>query len=297
MKKLLPVLLLGIAACTQSPVSVVFKGDQIFGRGNQTASTQTGNPYHSSFEIQTEGVAEAQRVGNVGVSELPPLKGISQEQTFTDNTSPQGKMVPQAYQPAVQNNLEIPAETNQAAPHARMMQAAVRVESPAGGSDISQNWYQGKVVLAKADSGAEMPHGAEAVIPQSQTRFIWPVRGKVISHFGPKANGLHNDGINIATYEGEPFYAAADGVVVYAASDLKGYGNMAILRHAEGWMTAYAHAQKLLVKENERVRQGQQIGIVGKSGSVREAQLHFGLRQGKSPVDPAKYLGSDYAAR
>jgi murein DD-endopeptidase MepM/ murein hydrolase activator NlpD len=108
---------------------------------------------------------------------------------------------------------------------------------------------------------------------------------------------LHNDGINIAANAGEPFYAAADGVVVYAANDLKGFGNMVILRHAEGWMTAYDHADRLLVKQNERVRQGQQIGVVGATGSVNQAQLHFGLRQGKQPVDPSKHLGSAYAAR
>ena len=134
--------------------------------------------------------------------------------------------------------------------------------------------------------------------PQAATpnhQFIWPVRGKIISNFGPKANGLHNDGINISANTGDPFYAAADGVVVYAGNDLKGYGNMVILRHADGWMTAYAHADRLLVKENARIRQGEQIGNVGATGSVTSAQLHFGLRNGAAPVDPAKYLGSDFA--
>ena len=290
MKKLLPVLLLGIAACTQSPVSVVFKGDGMFGRGNQTAASAAGNPYQSTFEIRNEGVAEPQRVGSVGVAELPPLKGISQEQAFYDYTQPRGQIVPSApqmgYQPAVQQI------TTDAQP--RFMPTAVRVESPAGASEVNESWYQGKVVLARAEKTLAEP---QPTPPMSHHNFIWPVRGKVISHFGPKANGLHNDGINIVANAGDPFYAAADGVVVYAASDLKGYGNMVILRHAEGWMTAYAHAQRLMVKENERVRQGQQIGVIGATGSVNQAQLHFGLRQGKTPIDPAQYLGSDYAAR
>lgn len=290
MKKLLPVMLLGIAACTQAPVSVVFKGDGLFGRGSQSASSAAGNPYQSTFEIRNEGVAEPQRVGGVGVSDLPPLKGISQEQAFNDQTQPYGQAMPSApqigYQPAVQ---QITADSQP-----QFVPAAVRVESPAGASDINENWYQGKIVLARAEMGVEQPKPAPVM---THSNFIWPVRGKVISHFGPKANGLHNDGINIAASEGDPFYAAADGVVVYAASDLKGYGNMVIVRHADGWMTAYAHAQRLMVKENERVRQGQQIGVVGATGSVNEAQLHFGLRQGKTPVDPARYLGSDYATR
>lgn len=123
-----------------------------------------------------------------------------------------------------------------------------------------------------------------------ETSFIWPVEGKVVSRFGPKKNGLVNDGINIAASEGEPIWAASTGEVVYSGNELKGYGNMVIIRHAKGWMTAYAHASDVLVTKGDRIAQGDLIGYVGSSGSVNQPQLHFGIREGKTPVNPEELL-------
>jgi murein DD-endopeptidase MepM/ murein hydrolase activator NlpD len=120
--------------------------------------------------------------------------------------------------------------------------------------------------------------------------FIWPVDGKVISKFGPTRDNLRNDGINIAAPVGAPVKASADGVVAYAGNELRGFGNMILLRHAGGWVTAYAHNSSLLVKRGDKVRQGQTIARVGSSGSVDFAQLHFELRQGTKAVDPLKVL-------
>ena len=124
----------------------------------------------------------------------------------------------------------------------------------------------------------------------SSSRFIWPADGKIISSFGSKSAGKFNDGINIAAEEGEPIWAAADGTVIYAGSELRGYGNMALLQHENNMVSAYAHAQKLLVKKGDHVQQGQMIGYVGRTGGVNTAQLHFSLREGKLPVNPAGYL-------
>lgn len=124
----------------------------------------------------------------------------------------------------------------------------------------------------------------------TKTSFIWPTDGNVISAYGPKPNGLINDGINIAAAEGKPIWAAAGGEVVYAGNELKGYGNMMIIRHAGGWMSAYAHASDMLVKKGSVVKQGDLIGYVGKTGDVDVAQLHFGIRQGKAPVNPESLL-------
>lgn len=121
--------------------------------------------------------------------------------------------------------------------------------------------------------------------------FIWPVAdGKLISHFGPGPNGRSNDGINVGVAEGEPIWATAGGTVVYAGSDLKGYGNMVIIRHNGGWMTAYAHARSLSVKKDAAVKQGDIIGYVGMTGGVKSPQLHFAMRNGRTPVDPELYL-------
>jgi murein DD-endopeptidase MepM/ murein hydrolase activator NlpD len=120
--------------------------------------------------------------------------------------------------------------------------------------------------------------------------FRWPVRGRVIAGFGPKANGLQNDGINVAVPEGTPVKAAEDGVVAYAGNELKGYGNLVLVRHSNGFVTAYAHASELLVKRGDSVKRGQVIAKSGQSGSVTAPQLHFEIRKGATPVDPSQYL-------
>ncbi len=135
----------------------------------------------------------------------------------------------------------------------------------------------------QAESGAkpEGPGGAG---------FRWPVRGRVIAGFGPKPNGLQNDGINLAVPEGTPVKAADDGVVAYAGNELKGYGNLVLVRHSNGFVTAYAHASEIMVKRGDAVKRGQVIAKSGQTGSVTSPQLHFEIRKGATPVDPSQYL-------
>ena len=135
-----------------------------------------------------------------------------------------------------------------------------------------------------------MPQQEVVLPPRSGRTFSWPVRGRVLSTFGPKADGLHNDGINIAARAGAPVVAAENGVVVYAGNELKGFGNLLLVRHADGWMTAYAHLDKALVKKGQKVTRGQAIGTVGSTGGVSQPQLHFEIRKGTQAVDPAKFL-------
>jgi murein DD-endopeptidase MepM/ murein hydrolase activator NlpD len=120
--------------------------------------------------------------------------------------------------------------------------------------------------------------------------FRWPVRGRVIAAFGPKPNGVQNDGINLAVPEGTPVKAAEDGVVAYAGNELKGYGNLVLVRHSNGFVTAYAHASDILVKRGDSVKRGQVIAHSGQTGNVTSPQLHFEIRKGATPVDPAQYL-------
>lgn len=124
----------------------------------------------------------------------------------------------------------------------------------------------------------------------SQSGFQWPVEGRVISSFGPKENGLHNDGINIATKRGAHVRAARDGVVAYAGNGFKGFGNILLVRHSGGWITAYAHNERLLVSKGQAVKRGQVIARAGSSGSVSTSQLHFEIRRGKEPVNPRAQL-------
>ncbi len=120
--------------------------------------------------------------------------------------------------------------------------------------------------------------------------FAWPVRGPVLVGYGPGANGTQNDGINIAAPLGTPVLAASDGVVAYAGNELRGFGNLILLKHADGWTTAYAHCESIAVKRGDRVKRGQPIARVGATGAVSEPQLHFELRRGTRALDPQSYL-------
>jgi murein DD-endopeptidase MepM/ murein hydrolase activator NlpD len=132
--------------------------------------------------------------------------------------------------------------------------------------------------------------------PQSAGGFLWPVEGRILSGFGAKGGGLYNDGINIAAAAGVTVRAAESGVVAYAGNELRGFGNMLLIKHNGGWVTTYAHNQDLLVKRGERVRRGQTIARVGSSGSVDQPQLHFEIRKGKRAVDPLRQLPRPSAA-
>lgn len=146
-----------------------------------------------------------------------------------------------------------------------------------------------------ASSSARAPHGRLAAIlpappPRAGTRFLWPVRGRVLSAYGPKKGGLHNDGINIDAARGTPVRAADNGVVVYAGSGLQGYGNLVLIRHESRWMTAYAHMEKISVRKGDTVRRGQTLGAVGSTGSVTAPQLHFEVRRGSEALNPQAFL-------
>lgn len=125
---------------------------------------------------------------------------------------------------------------------------------------------------------------------RAASRFLWPVRGRVISNFGPRAGGLHNDGINIAAPKGAPIRAAENGVVAYAGQGLRGFGNLLLIKHSGGWTTAYAHADRLLVRRGDLVKRGQTIGTIGSTGGVTRPQLHFEVRRGARAIDPRGQL-------
>jgi murein DD-endopeptidase MepM/ murein hydrolase activator NlpD len=153
---------------------------------------------------------------------------------------------------------------------------------------------QQKARLAQTTNVDEAP-AAEAPAKAAEATgalptFRWPVRGKVITSYGAKTNGKSNDGINLAVPEGTPVKAAEDGVVAYSGNELKGYGNLVLVRHSNGYVTAYAHASELLVKRGDSIKRGQVIAKSGQSGEVSSPQLHFEIRKGSNPVDPLQFL-------
>ena len=125
--------------------------------------------------------------------------------------------------------------------------------------------------------------------------FRWPARGRVIAGFGAKTGGQKNNGINLSILAGTPVKVAEDGVVAYAGNELKGYGNLVLIRHSGGYVTAYAHASEVIVKRGDRVTQGQIIARAGQTGDVTAPQLHFEIRKGSTPIDPMQFLQSSPA--
>jgi murein DD-endopeptidase MepM/ murein hydrolase activator NlpD len=138
--------------------------------------------------------------------------------------------------------------------------------------------------------------GASNVPSANAPTFAWPVSGRVISDFGATNSGGKNDGINIATNIGAPIHASASGTVTYAGSELKGYGNLVLLKHSGGYTTAYAHADRLVVQKGDFVARGQVIGYSGQTGDVNSPQLHFEIRSATTPVNPRTYLSSTTAS-
>lgn len=131
---------------------------------------------------------------------------------------------------------------------------------------------------------------AQTVPARSASKFTWPVRGTILSHYGAKSGGLYNDGINISAASGATVVASENGVVAYAGNEVRGMGNLIIIQHADGWMTVYAHLNSMSVRRGARVNVGQKIGTVGQTGKVTKPQLHFEIRKGTKSYNPTNYL-------
>lgn len=132
--------------------------------------------------------------------------------------------------------------------------------------------------------------------PAAGGAFAWPVNGPVVADYGSTNNGGRNDGINIAVPYGTPIHAAAAGQVSYAGNELRGYGNLVLIKHDDGYVTAYAHAERIVVGRGDVVQKGQIIGYAGQTGDVTSPQLHFEIRKGVTPVNPRTMLASNRAS-
>lgn len=128
--------------------------------------------------------------------------------------------------------------------------------------------------------------------PKANTTFLWPLQGQIISEFGPDAAGARNDGIDILAKRGDPVHAAADGTVSYVGNELKGYGNLVLIQHDNGFITAYAHSDTIAVTRGQHVARGDVIAYAGATGDVSEPQLHFELRFGTKAINPKPYLAA-----
>lgn len=265
---------------------------------------------------------EAKYDGSYTVQPGDSLYAIARKHkvTFTELQQVNGIVDPLKVRPGVV--LKVPAMGTAvaaatpaaAAAAAAPMRTAALPETPAAAVEPSataapSNSLQPTVINSAkpADTAVPVPLSSEAANPAKgdkvaiatpppakaaggDTKLRWPAQGKIIAGFGGRPDGTHNDGINLSVPLGTDVHAAESGVVAYAGSELKGYGNLVLVRHDNGWVTAYAHNDELLVKRGDKVSRGQVIAKAGKTGTVDQPQIHFELRQGSKPVDPTPFM-------
>ncbi|MER2520520.1 MAG: LysM peptidoglycan-binding domain-containing M23 family metallopeptidase [Bdellovibrionales bacterium] len=226
-----------------------------------------------------EASVAATAVEQADLPPLPPQKPMASPLT-------NGTQASQATAAAPENILRPPHVANdqslaKAAPEPAPP-ASIPAEQPAQSNGTSGVFAPTPVV--------ETPGPANSNDEENQTTMIWPVQGPLLSSFGPKGQGLSNDGLNISAPKGAPVVAAASGIVVYAGNEIKGFGNLVLIRHQGGLVTAYAHLDRAMVNKDTVVAQGDMIGTVGKTGNVPSPQLHFEVRSRGKPVNPEGYI-------
>ena len=159
--------------------------------------------------------------------------------------------------------------------------------------EAQQPTLSGENETTEAEETLPSPEAKKTVdisaVPSSERSYRLPVQGRVVRGFKPGKNG--NDGINISAPKGTPVMASNNGVVAHAGNQLRGFGNVILIKHDNEIMSVYAHLNEVTVKRGDSIKSGQKIGTVGKTGTVKEPQLHFEIRKGATPVDPYKYLG------
>ena len=253
-------------------------------RNAPQAGTHVVDPGETLFSVarrhNVSPVALAQANG------LPPHHQVRMGERLKIPGAAGSRIAQQAPRPAPvaaaapQRVAQVPVTAPQAAAPVRVAEfqpappPAARLITPAKDNPVAE-----EAKPAPAESSADNSPG-----------FRWPARGRVITGFGPKPTGQQNDGINLAVPEGTPVKASDDGVVAYAGNELKGYGNLVLVRHSNGYVTAYAHASELMVKRGDSVKRGQMIAKSGQTGTVTSPQLHFEIRKGATPVDPMQFL-------
>lgn len=273
------------------------------------------SPQTGGVDTAPVGVVTAQPLAPISSSPLPAAPAIQQSSAPTyqaPRSAPIAQPAPAktaaapAPAPAAKNEkINFVAGPKSAADAKAAEAKTTAAAAPAAAQPAAKTTTPAKAEPAKAAEAPAKPQQVAAVKPEAapaaaaapkdapataadddKPEFRWPARGRVIKAF--KAG--QNEGINIAVPEGTPVKAAESGVVVYSGNEVKGYGNLVLIRHPNGFVSAYANNGELMVKRGDQVKRGQQIAKSGQTGDVSAPQLHFELRKGSTPVDPTQYL-------
>ncbi len=241
------------------------------------------NGLSAPFDLQAGQVLKIPRPRVHQVAAGDTVYGISRRYGVEMSELVRLNAVPPPYAIAKGQRLVLPGPSG-----AGIARAAAPAPSPAPAKTVGA---QPAPVKVPEDSGRQTRLAAVPKLPKRESdRFLWPVEGKVVARYGPRASGQHNDGINILAPRGAAIQAAENGAVVYAGEELRGFGRLLLIKHEGGWVTAYAHADSLLVKRGQTVRRGQTVARVGSSGNVAKPQLHFEIRKGTRALDPMRLL-------
>lgn len=238
------------------------------------------------------------RANKISLAQLQQVNGITEPTKVKPGTI---LKVPGSTSTASLSNTPLAATVSQVAGASAASETPRLVQSPSKPVIINQAQPPQAAPAAQQVAAIDPVEPVEAKIePKSKAvdsvasaggqKFRWPVKGRVIAPYGPRSDSTHNDGVNIAVPMGTEVLAAEQGVVAYAGSELKGYGNLILLRHDSGWVTAYAHNEEILVRRGDKVKRGQAIAKAGKTGTVDQPQVHFELRQGQKPIDPTPHM-------
>ncbi len=257
-------------------------------------SAEVAAKYNSTYVVKPgDSLYVIARANKVPFMELQQVNGIADPKKVMPGTtlkvpagtvavaevqSTAGELAPTAVAPVV----AAPTEAAPVAPRVSQQPAQPTIINSGAPAATTGTAVKGDKIAAAAPQAAPQAAGS--------TKLRWPANGKIIAGFGGRPDGTHNDGINLSVPLGTEVHAAENGVVAYAGSELKGYGNLVLVRHDNGWVTAYAHNDEMLVKRGDKVKRGQVIGKAGKTGTVDQPQVHFELRQGSKPVDPTPFM-------
>ena len=270
------------SACTQPAATVEYRGAHDFGRSGSGAAYSTAmaapvssvssqNSYVGAQPVYNASYAKENEISasSIGVSELEPAAGNPAPASTVIASSPTSTVQPFGSPKSASTEAQVDHYDSDLEDVKQVAAAPVNA------------WTD------KPRDGATFATGKAPAKAAGATKYIWPV--------GSKEVASSKDGINIAAKEGEPVWAAADGEVVYADDKMKGYGNMVLVKHAGGKTTTYAHMARTSVDKYDRVKQGDIIGYVGKTGNVKKPQLYFSMKDGSKTVDPQKYLDRNVA--
>ncbi len=262
----------GRSSAPRNPAFSTKRGQTTRAAYHTVQSGETLYGISRKYGLKPADLAERNNIGsdmNIRVGQRLKIPGTNRKLASAGSLARRSVPLPR-HAPSLKN-------TRTAKPKAKTTSRSLKVAKAA---PVRKAVYKKPVKITKLQAPPQRSYG----------KFRWPVKGRIISEFGRKSNGERNDGINFSVPMGASVKAAENGVVAYAGNELKGYGNLILIRHSGDWVTAYAHNSRILVKHGQKVRRGDIIAKAGQTGSVSRPQLHFEVRKGAQAVDPRKYM-------